>query len=400
MLVMKVAILTFARTNNYGATLQCYALNKFINELGYDTIILNVPLDDGSVRPKRKRNIFVRGFGFIYRTMKKLFAKSNKKINLQNYEIRYKLSDEEKDLEKKYSKENMKLFDAFRTKYLPNITREYFDFNDFEKNYPQADAYVVGSDQVWNLKITGWQYPIFFLSFVKNGGKRISYAACMGGDGNIIYKEGIRKNIQSLLNRFDFISVRNEMAINIFKNNFSNIPTQVLDPTFLIDNYNELLAESNQDASGCIYVDKFIINDEWMDVVRKISTNENLNIRMDNCLIKIKDVPFSPLCSVQDWLKIINTADIIFTDSFHCSVFCILFHKTFVVAPSYQGGEGRMVDLLSKFGLEDRFYRTPDEMERNMNRWLQPIDYTKIDPIVNEMKKESMCFLKYALEKQ
>lgn len=394
---MKVAILTFARTNNYGATLQCYALNKFIKELGFETIILNVPLDDGSVRPKKKRNIFVRGLGFIYRTLKSVLIKSNGSEKLQSYEIRYKLSDEEHDLEIKYSKDNMKLFDAFRLKYLPNITKEYFDFKDFENDYPQADAYVVGSDQVWNLKITGWQYPIFFLSFVKNGENLISYAACMGGDGNIIFKGKTKKNIQSLLNRFNYISVRNEMAVNIFKNNFSNIPIQVLDPTFLVDNYNELLIDSDQDASGCIYVDKFIINDDWMDVIRKISEKENLNIRMDNCLIKIKNIPFSPLCTVQDWLKIIKTADIIFTDSFHCSVFCILFHKKFVVAPSYQGGEGRMVDLLSKFGLEDRFYRTPLELEKNKNVWLQPIDYANVDSVINEKRKESREYLKSAL---
>ena len=134
-----------------------------------------------------------------------------------------------------------------------------------------------------------------------------------------------------------------------------------------------------------------------MDVIRKISEKENLNIRMDNCLIKIKNVPFSPLCTVQDWLKIIKTADIIFTDSFHCSVFCILFHKKFVVAPSYQGGEGRMVDLLSKFGLEDRFYRTPLELEKNKNVWLQPIDYANVDSVINEKRKESREYLKSAL---
>ena len=82
---MKVAILTFARTNNYGATLQCYALNKFIKELGFETIILNVPLDDGSVRPKKKRNIFVRGLGFIYRTLKSVLIKSNGSEKLQSY---------------------------------------------------------------------------------------------------------------------------------------------------------------------------------------------------------------------------------------------------------------------------------------------------------------------------
>ena len=393
---MKVAILTFARTNNYGATLQCYALNKYIQDLGHETIILNVPLDDGSVRPRKKRNIIVRGLHFGYNFLKRLF-KVNSPKKLEEYEIRYPLSIESIEQEKKYSDLNMKLFDDFRTKYLPNITDEYFSFEDFENNYPNADAYVVGSDQVWNLQITGWQYPIFFLSFVKDRSKRISYAACMGGNSDIIFEGKTKTNIQNLLNKFDSIAVRNEMAMNIFKNNFTNHPTQVLDPTFLIDNYNELLAETKQNAIGCIYVDKFIINEPWMNAVREIASHQKLNIRMDNCLIEIKDVPFTPLCTVQDWLGIINTADLIFTDSFHCSVFCILFHKQFVVAPSYQGGEGRMIDLLEKFGLEDRFYRNPDELINNMDKWLQPIDYSKVDKKIATMKADSREFLKKAL---
>lgn len=186
--------------------------------------------------------------------------------------------------------------------------------------------------------------------------------------------------------------------MNIFKNNFTNIPIQVLDPTFLVDNYNELLADTKQDASGCFYVDKFIINEPWMRVIREIAKRKDLQIRMDNCLIKIKGVPFAPLCTVQDWLGIINTANIIFTDSFHCSVFCILFHKQFVVAPSYQGGEGRMIDLLSKFGLEDRFYRTPDDLIKHMNVWIKPIDYTKVDSIITKMRSESKRYLFNALK--
>ena len=393
---MKVAILTCARTNNYGATLQCYALNKYIQDLGHETIILNVPLDDGSVRPKTRKNIFIRGFRFGYYILKRLF-RTNSQKKLEDYEIRYPLSAEAREKEQKYSDLNMKLFDEFRNKYLPNITEEYFTFEDFENNYPEADAYVVGSDQVWNTQITGWQYPIFFLSFVKDGQKRISYAACMGGNSEVMFKGKTKTNIQNLLNKFDSIAVRNEMAMNIFRNNFTNHPVQVLDPTFLIDNYNELLAERKQNAAGCIYVDKFIINEPWMNAVREIASRQKLNIRMDNCLIEIKDVPFSPLCTVQDWLGLINTADIIFTDSFHCSVFCILFHKQFVVAPSYQGGEGRMIDLLAKFGFENRFYRSPNELINNMDKWLKPIDYSEVDKKIATLKSESRDFLKHAL---
>lgn len=394
---MKVAILTFARTNNYGATLQCYALNKYIQSLGHETIILNVPLDDGSIRPKKKKNFFKRIANRGYRILKQIFETNNRKQKLADWEIRYILNAEEKEKEKRYSNLNMKYFDDFRTKYLTNITEEYFTSEDFERNYPQADAYVVGSDQVWNLQITGWQYPLFFLSFVRKGSKRISYAACMGGDSNVLFDKKTKSSLQLLLNQFNRISVRNEMAINIFKNNFTNKPVQVLDPTFLIDNYNELLTETKQNAKGCIYVDKFIINEPWMKVVREIASHQKLNIRMDNCLIEIKDVPFSPLCTIQDWLGIINTADFIFTDSFHCCVFCILFHKQFIVTPSYQGGEGRMTDLLSKFGLQERFYKTPNDLISNRNVWMKPIDYVKVDNIINSMRIDSREYLINAL---
>lgn len=390
---MKVAILTYARTNNYGATLQCYALNKYIQSLGHETIVLNVPLDDGSVRKVKKRPFFMRALSFAKRCLLFPYNRFFPKKSLHDYEIRYQLTPEQKALEKEYSQKNMALFDEFRSHYLPNITDEYFYESDFEKNYPEADAYIVGSDQVWNLKICRNQYPIFFLSFVKNGGKKISYAACMGGNDKILYKGEQKLKIKKLLDDFDNISVRNQMAVTICQNNFNFTPKQVLDPTFLIDNYDELLAESHAVATGCMYIDKFIINDQWITVIKEIAKKKNLSIRMDNCLIQIKDVPFAPLCTVQDWLKIIKTSDLIFTDSFHCSVFCILFRKQFVVAPSYQGGEGRMLDLLKIMGIEGRFYYNPQDLIENIEAWSKPIDYNAVWKRIESQRGDSKQFL-------
>ena len=390
---MKVAILTYARTNNYGATLQCYALNKYIQSLGHETIVLNVPLDDGSVREVKKRPLILRAFSFAKRCLLLPYKRFFNKKTLHDYEIRYQLTPEQKALEKECSQKNMALFDEFRSKYLPNITKEYFYETDFENDYPEADAYVVGSDQVWNVDICRNQYPIFFLSFVRTGRKKISYAACMGGNDKVLYKGNQKIKIKELLDDFDSISVRNQMAVTICQNNFNFTPKQVLDPTFLIDNYDELLAESKVDATGCMYIDKFIINDQWMAVIKDIAKQKGLSIRMDNCLIQIKDVPFTPLCTVQDWLKILNTSELIFTDSFHCTVFCILFRKQFVVAPSYQGGEGRMLDLLNKMGIEGRFYYTPKDLIDNIDVWSKPIDYNAVWHRIELLRIESKQFL-------
>ena len=276
----------------------------------------------------------------------------------------------------------MRLFDEFRAKYMPNLTKEYLTVDDLKNDYPDADAFVVGSDQVWNVNICLDQYPIFFLGFVKPNHKRIGS----------VFSSSI-----CFLSKFDSILVRNEMAVNICRNNFGIDPKQVMDPTFLIDDYNELLAESNVNAAGDFFVDKFVINDVWMDIVREIASRTNLNIRMDRCLVEIKDVPFNPVCKVQDWLGILNTADLIFTDSFHCSVFCILFKRQFVVAPSYHGGEGRMIDLLKKLGLEDRFYSNPKDLIDNFEVWNKTINYDEVYNKINKLKIDSRQLLVAAL---
>lgn len=396
---MKVAILTYARTNNYGATLQCYALNKYIRSLGHETIILNVPLTGLSCKNERKP-LYRRILGLpkkVFKKIHRMMVPSNVQ-SLKDYEIRYQLTPEQSQKEKEYSDQNMKLFDEFRAKYMPNLTREYFTVEDLKNNYPDADAFVVGSDQVWNVNICLDQYPIFFLDFVKPEHKRIAYAACMGGDSNYIFESKQKRHVKEMLDRFDSILVRNEMAVKICRNNFGLVPKQVLDPTFLIDDYNELLSESKQNASGSLFVDKFIINDIWMNVVREIASRKKLDIRMDRCLIEIKDIPFNPVCKIQDWLGILNTADLIFTDSFHCSVFCILFRKQFVVAPSYHGGEGRMIDLLKKLGLEDRFYSNPQDLMDNFEVWSQPIDYDEVHKRIKTLREESREYLIKALD--
>jgi hypothetical protein len=405
---MRVAILTFARTNNYGATLQCYALNKYIRSLGHETIIINLPLDDGSVRSKTVPSTIVKPpvikriiwrLRYLLNKAKNKFFSRNKQnvCVMEPYEMRYSLSPIQREEELKFSAANMKLFDAFREKYLSNITKEYFEEEDFAKNYPSADIYVVGSDQVWNIAITRWQYPLFFLSFVKGKSKKIAYAACMGGSEDILFSKEQKKCIGKLLKGFDKISVRNQVAANILYKNFSINAKQVVDPTILLDGYEELARESDINATGSLWFDKFIINDLWLDAIRYVANQQGLDIRADRTLIRIPKIPFNPVVSVADWLRLVQTSSFVFTDSFHCTVFCILSRKQFITTPSYKGGEGRMLDLLKKLGLEDRFFFDPESVKRDIARWKTPIDYDKVYIKLNKLKEESKDFLKEAL---
>lgn len=407
---MRVAILTFSRTNNYGATLQCYALNCYIRSLGYDTITINLPLDDGSVRKRKesivsshaKPTIAERVVIKIKAKLLKIHAKCIKREKVkpllyEPYEIRYSLTKEKREEEMKYSTLNMELFDAFRAKYLPNLTKEYFEENDFKKDYPDADVYIVGSDQVWNTSITRWQYRLFFLSFVRKGKKKVSYAACMGGTENIKMSKRQIHEIRRMLKSFDNISVRNSIAANILRDKFSLNVEQVLDPTFLLDNYDLIEKDSTLDASGALWFDKYIINDLWLNAINYVAEQKKLIIRADTNLIQITGIPFNPVVTIADWLKLVKTSDFIFTDSFHCTVFCILYRKQFISTPSYKGGEGRMIDLLNKLGLEDRFYNNPSSVIDNAKKWQAPIKYDKVFEKINVLRIESKEYLKKSL---
>lgn len=374
---MKVAILTFARTNNYGATLQCYALSKFIEQFGHQTSIINIPLMKAGA-PRKKT------------VVEKLISKMHGYFH--RYEKRYYRTTEELQKDREYDKQNMLLFDEFRSVYFPNMTHEYLTEADFEKDFPQADLYVVGSDQVWNLWVTNIQYPLFFFSFLKHREKRISYAACFGGDRNFKFENEELDSIRKLLSDFTGISVRDTTGLSILKEKFNIDATQVLDPTFLIDSYNELLKDSSVDASHNLFSFKFIINDEWVKVIKYLAGELSLNIRMDTCLIPVNGLPFKPLCTVQDWLKLIKTSDFVFTDSFHGMVFCIIFRKQFIVTPSYKGGEERYMDLALKLGLEERVYTSPKEIFYS-KKWKNVIDYDAVYKRLDVLKKNSKNFL-------
>ena len=380
---MKVAILTFARTNNYGATLQCYALSKFIERFGHEVTILNVPLLKAGA-PRNKT------------LLEKLLAKIQEK--LKPYEHRYYRTSEQLKQDHQYNSKNMQLFDEFRTKYFPNLTHEYVSEIDFDRDYPKADLYVVGSDQVWNLWVTNIQYPLFFFSFLKNNETRISYAACMGGDRNFKFTENEINNINKLLAKFNGITVRDTTGISILQKNFHINAKQVLDPTFLIDSYDELLKDSDIDASGSMFCFKFIINDDWVKEIKYISETLSLKVRMDSCLIPIDGFDFKPICKVQDWLKLIKTSDFVFTDSFHGMVFSILFRKQFVATPSYKGGEERYIDLAMKLGLTDRVYTSPKDLTKNRNKWIKKINYDEVYEKLKTLKDESICFLREYLK--
>ena len=389
---MKIAILTFTHNKNFGAALQCYALSKFLTEKGHEVVLLRDPRDSKAVKITCK-------MGKVERIKKDLRFFLNKMPKSYDHDswivLPYTFSQKKKQCD--YTNKNIDNFQNFYDNYLPPFTPHYQTSEEIKEHLPNVDLYIVGSDQVWNPKNVNDKYPLFFFSFLDNE-PRISYAASFGGDINDFNEEQINE-IKGYLNKFNAISVREDKGLDILSNYFGiNNAIEVIDPTFLIPKsfYTEISSRSTINGKGFLFSFKFKKSKEWRDTICYVGNELQLKVRADFSVNEIKGVHNNPVLTVPDWLQLIQTSDFIFTDSFHCMVFCILFGKQFVVMPTGTGNESRLSSLLSKIGLESRLYLNYESVKKDFS-WKEKIDYSsvwiKLLPIINKSQNFLESFL-------
>ena len=385
---MKIAILTFNKTTNFGAALQCYALSTYLKQIGNEVSIINLalPVSVGVKRPLYRRLLL---------KVRSLLQNALRSKKQPSEFDRYPVSNSEfVDIDRKMQHE----FDAFLIEKIGNVSRLFTTEEELKGNYPKADFYIVGSDQVWNPQITGRNAMLYFFSFL-NDEPRMSYAASFGGSEQVSFTDRQVKQLPEQLKKFKAISVREDIGVNILRNRFDIKSELVVDPTFLlnIDNYKHLAEESHEDGKGFVYVYKFIINDYWVEIINYVAKVLNLKIRNDSEYIQIPKFQYNPYLNIQGWLKLILTSDFVISDSFHCTVFCILFRKKFLTAPSYANGEGRMLSLLRDAGLEERFCYTTAEVKEKLPMLCEEINYDVVFEKLNLKIENSKSFLQAQL---
>ena len=198
----KILNFTFQRANNYGAQLQAFALQEFLKNNGYDCKICDCRID--AIEEPYKIMSFKNKN--IIRQLAKVFVYGFKTFK-RNYN-----------------------FKKFRRNYL-NLTDSIYKTSDLNNIKYKADAYIVGSDQVWNPNIVGELSDFYTLNF-NNNIKKISYAASIG---DIRYVENQEIEFTQKLAHIDYISVREKDAAEILKKLLNREIQIVLDPTLLLD---------------------------------------------------------------------------------------------------------------------------------------------------------------------
>lgn len=365
---MKIGILTFHKAKNYGAVLQTFALQRTLKSLGVDAYIIN--------RYSGYKTLIHQ----IYFTFHPSFI---------------------------FQRSLWILFDHFSRKYLVPQTKKYKtnkSLKNFEKN-ENLDVVVVGSDQVWRMEFSNIGYNYFF-DFIKgNDIRKISYAASFGKD-KWNESEEVTIHVKQLLKDFNSISVREKSGVNICSEIFNIKATQVLDPTLLLkkEDYDSILLKNYPVRLNNTIVSYILGNNqESLRYCNSFAKNNDLDFHDLYCIYPINKI-FSTSdygkmrllhITVPKWLDEIRNAKYVITNSFHATVFSILFSKQFIVVDHTSGGTDRITSLLESLGLQDRFVLNITDI--SLMLFQEKIDYDSVNLKLETERTRSILFLRQSL---
>ena len=322
---MKIGILTFVNTANYGASLQAYALQQVVNSRGHECEIISY-MNEDVIKAHDPKEVFKR------RGLKKVIAP-------------YLFYIYKKRLEK---------FKTFERKYCK--FSEICDRSTILELSKKYDRIIVGSDQVWNLDITGGD-ETFFLDYLDDA-KKYSYAASTGTS----YFTTDVSICEKLVDRFQLISVREQATVDQLKTNLKRDDIECnVDPTLL--RYNDWKAFVSEKPINDSYIFMYLTpeNDELLNAVRNFADKENCKIiLLKKGAGKRKGIRIVNIASPDEFINYIAHAKYVITGSFHALCFSLMLHTDFYVTSSKQKNRsGRLVNLLHNFGLEDRLVLEP-----------------------------------------
>lgn len=379
---MKIGILTLVPYDNYGGILQGYALQTTLERMGHEPYIMRTKLYN-YVPPKAKIKSIIRWH--VRHDI--LHRKDIPAINTFKY-LPYRVEKITPFIEKwiRFTRPFKSTKDLF----------EYEESNHFE-------GFVVGSDQTWRPLYSPDLYHMFcdFLP-AESKKKRVAYAASFGVDTNPFNDEQL-KVCRQLIQRFDAVAVREESGVKLCKDLFNVDARHVLDPTMLLDkkDYLQLIdgytpVNKNIDLMQYVF---FFQHDETaiIEKVGNILGMKPVNLMTEKFLHEIKDkaeLPKAQFYPVEEWLYGYSHSKFVITDSFHGTVFCIIFNVPFlIVSPE---ASTRQKSLLKMFGLSDRLVMTKEEVTSELIN--KEIDWDSVNRRREELKKQSIQYLQDSLK--
>nr|BFF40024.1 polysaccharide pyruvyl transferase family protein [Tenacibaculum mesophilum] len=304
------------------------------------------------------------------------------------YRFRYVKSDKELEFERKYVGE-------FINNYINSTERVYSTSGLLKLQQENSfEAYVVGSDQVWRPKYSPniFNYFLDFLYF-KTNVRKVGYAISYGSD-KWEFTPDETKKCKSLVQRFDALSVRENTAVSLTNDNLNVRCTHVVDPTMLLnkEDYLELIKSKPKSIKKFFFVYILDRKKELIDVVNQISKEKKLTpLYISHVGDGKKPVPY-----IEDWLAAFRDCEFVVTDSFHGTVFSILFEKQFLSIGNKDRGLSRFNSILNMLGLSKRLFVQVNN-EAMLNVLNENVNFEEVNRSLNEQRVKSIEFLKQSL---
>lgn len=371
---------------NYGAPLQGYALYRTISSLGYDVNI--VRYKSGTCTRK-------------YNNMKKVISiiKNN---NLYNIILKIRFRASQKLYNKKLKQRNG-LFLHFQHEYMTFCNDKRITWNELSKNPIIADIYVCGSDQLWNPKFRGNANDKgYFLAFAPKETKLIAYAPSLAVPS---VSEEIKKDMKCLLERFDYVSVREKTGAKIVSDIIEKEVPVMLDPAFLLTKKEwKEISKPIKTPKKYILCYVFGNNGVNIDIITKISKKLNLPvISLAMSAIAMAENSFEKYYNVGplEFIDLVDNAELVVSDSFHATVFSLIMETPFIVftraAKLFEGNDmnSRITNILEDVNLKHRIVNDHHDIQYET---LLNLDFTGVSKTIGQKREVSKKWLTAALE--
>jgi hypothetical protein len=365
---MKIGVTTFQWADNYGALIQAHALQTFLQARGHEVQIVDYRPETGAALVRRWLSASPRGC-------------------VRKWEANWKKL----------------LFERFRKKHLVRTPEVFRSASELRKIADRFDLLIAGSDQVWNPK---WLvqseglFDLYFLSFAGSKTRRISYAASIGHSDLSTLTDEWKQMLAVRMKAMDAISVREQSGVELVRQLCGRTDAVcVADPTLLLDraHYDQLAGTSVEQNP---YLFSFVLHGLEQDAAEACrSVAEQLGLKIVCCNAGKTGLHSGyTLPSPEGWLRNIRDARFVVTNSFHCTVFCLIFHVPFV-AVLIDGENGsmnsRITGLLKAVGLTHRIISPGEKLGDNI--YTAKIDWDKVEREIDIMKTGADGFLQSQL---
>lgn len=362
---MKIDVITLHRVRNYGSSLQTLATQNFLEQFGCEVEIIDY-------YPDRYTS-----WGLLKRLKYKSKKLEHNPILLLAARMIISVS---------YIKKKL-VFDRFLKKYINLSPITYRNETDIKNNLPIADAYCTGSDQVWN---SYWNEGIdtpLYLNFLPETTYKFSYAASIG---NAKLSEIEKNAVRPMLKKYRHISVRENVGVDVIMD-LGLKAEHVIDPTLLFREkewepyISNRFKKEEYVLTYNLHHDKRI--DRYADELAKKCGLKVYNISYNiHDIVRSGKLKWCP--TVEEYLGLIRDAQFVVTDSFHATVFSVLFHTKFMVIYPEQASS-RIRSLLLLLNLEERGHENVPKVEQAEAE----IDFRNADAILELERKKSRDYM-------